>query len=97
MGVDQHDLPARPARQRPRLLIDRIAELLDRAANSLPRFRPHVRAIVQHARNGDARDARGLGDIIDGRICASSRAQIGERLQRFATAELACQRWMHDS
>ena len=89
VGMDQHDLPAHPARKRPRLLVDRIAELLDRAPNSLPRFRPNIRAIVEHSRNGDARDAGRLGDIVDRRVSprhARSLASVSTRSQRLSTA-----------
>src|SRR6476469_6829648 len=68
MGVDEHDLPAHPARQRPRLLVHRIAEILDSTANPLAGFRANVCAIVQNTRDRDTRDASGPGDIIDRRI-----------------------------
>src|SRR3954453_19323785 len=68
MGVDEHDLPAHPARKRPRLLVHGIAELLDRTANSLPCFGPNVRAICQNTRDRDTRNASGVGDVIDSRI-----------------------------
>jgi hypothetical protein len=68
MGMDEHDLPAHPTGERSRLLIDRITKFLDRALHTLARFGPHIRAIVEHSRNGDARDTGRLGDIVNCRV-----------------------------
>ena len=65
VSVNQHDLRARTAGQSARLVIDRITERLDRAADSFARFRPDVLDIVEHPRHGDPRHSGLFGDVVD--------------------------------
>ena len=71
--MDQHDLPARPAGERSRLLIDRIAKGLDRSPHALPRFRANIRAVVEDSRDRNASNASGLGDIVNGCVALHAR------------------------
>ena len=72
-------------------LVDRIAELLDRAADPLARFGSDVLDVVEHPRHRDPRDAGLLGDIVDCRVSPAHARKLAS-VWRFATAdERACQ------
>jgi hypothetical protein len=79
--VDQHDLPDRPARKRPRLLVHRIAERLDRALHALAGFGANVGAVVEHARDRDPGDPGGPGDIVDCRVALHRARRVASVLK----------------
>lgn len=66
--VNEHDLTAGPAGQRPRLLVHRIAERVDGSPHPLARFGPHIVTVVEDSRHSDSSDARRFGHVVDRRI-----------------------------
>ena len=81
-----------PARQRPRLLVDGIAELLDRAPHAFARLRPNIRAVVEDARNRDPRDTGRLRDVVDGGVALHRARRLASVLPvRNGRMNSACQ------
>ena len=74
--VNEHDLPAHPARKRPCLLVYGISQLLDRSLHTFPSRGTYVRTFVENARDGDARYTGCLGNIIDRRTSLSHARRL---------------------
>ncbi len=90
VGMDQHDLAPGAAGQRARLLVDRIAELLDRAAHALAGFGAHVLAIVENARHGHPRHPGRFGDIVDGEALPGHAREFGDACGRRQRPSAGC-------
>ena len=77
IAVDEPDEIRAPPRKAARRNARVIVQRLDDRLHARARFVPHVRLVVEHARNGLDRDARRLRDIVDGLA-----RHIGERVYR---------------